>query len=684
MLYDNSELDELFFRLFESVPGDRNPGGPKYEEAMASMVVNGQKSMVLDFSDIYDLDETLADQLIDDPDSVLQQFSSSASLKLRTRHGVYAEQVGEINIRVRGLPDASSLRDIGQPEQIGRFLMINGFVTQIGKPKPLLIRGYWNCDQCMAEILLDQKDQFQKPPRECSTCHNRRGFTLNKKESTWVLIQTIMIQERPETLSSGQIPRPFKLILEADLVETVTPGDRITATGTLILLRKSARGGTLRTYDLEFQVNHLDIMSRNMELIELTKADIKQIRKLAEDPLIDEKIIDSIAPGIYGRRIIKQAIAYYLFAGTQKVLPDTTIRDWINLLLVGDPGTGKSQLMEWTHQVVPRSMIASGGKHASGVGLTASTVKIDGEFMLSPGILAMCDLGYAMIDELDKFEEKEREALHRPMEQGDLPISKGGITTVLNARTAIFAAANPTLGRYNPYQTIAQNIDIPTTLLSRFDLIFVVRDIPEREADGKLSRHLSALHRGENPQEPPIDRKTLMKYIIYARRLNPVITEDLDDAIEDFYVNTRAASLKAGESSAVAISPRNQEGLIRMAESRARMFLRDKVESSDIVSAIKLILVSLRQVGIDPETGELDMDVLYSGVPRGLQMQLQNILGVIGEMERHSGTVRDDDLFDEMQGKHGIGRSEAMKFIEVLMRDGAIYCPTPGYYKRTS
>ncbi len=682
-MYDNSELNELFYRLFESVPGEKNPGGPKYEVAMASMVVNGQKSMVLDFSDIYDLDEELAEELMDSPDDILKQFCSSASLKLRSRHGVYAEQVGTINIRVRGLPDYASLRDIGQPEQIGRFIMINGFVTQIGTPKPLLLRGCWTCDKCTEPNFLEQKDQFQKPPRECSGCHNRRGFTLDQKESTWVLTQRIMVQERPEALSSGQLPRPFKLNLEADLVETVHPGDRVTATGTLNLLRKQTRGGTLRTYDLEFKVNNIDVMSRNMELVELTKSDIKKIKKLAEDPLIDEKIIDSIAPGIYGRRDIKQAIAYYLFAGTQKVLPDTIIRDWINLFLVGDPGTGKSQLLEWTHRVAPRSMTASGGKHASGVGLTASTVKVDGEYMLSPGILAMCDLGYAMIDELDKFDEKEREALHRPMEQGDLPISKGGIITVLNARTAILAAANPTLGRYNPYQTIAQNIDIPTTLLSRFDLIFVIRDIPEREADGKLSRHVSAMHRGETPQEPPIDRKTLMKFIIYARRSDPVITEDLDDAIADFYVHTRAASLEAGEATAVAISPRNQEALIRMAESRARMFLRPFVESSDIEAAKKLMMISLNQVGINPETGELDMDVLYSGKPRGLQMQLQAVLGMIGKMERIEGSVRDDNLHEAMSADHGMGRNEVSRLIEVLMRDGTIYCPRPGYYKRT-
>lgn len=681
-MLSNSELCDLFTHFIESIPSD-NPGGPKYEEAMSSMVVNGQKSLVVDFSDIYDFNEELAAELIDSPHSVLEQFRYATVLKLNSRYGDYASQAGTINIRVRGLPGYTSLRDIGQPEQIGKFIMVNGFVTQIGVPKPLLIRGCWTCDKCSAENLRIQNDQFQKPPNECSACNSRRGFTLNQLESKWVLSQVIMVQERPETLTAGQLPRPFKLVLYGDLVESVHPGDRVTATGTLNLIRKTVRGGLSRTYNLEFRVNHIDVMYRNMELIEISKADEKIIKKLAEDPLIDEKIIDSIAPAIYGRRTIKQAIAYYLFGGTQKVLPDTIIRDWLNVLLVGDPGTGKSQLLEAALRVASRAMSASGGKHASGVGLTASMVKVDGEFMLSPGALALCDLGYVMLDELDKIDEKETQALHRPMEQGDLPIAKGGMTTVLNARTAILAAANPTLGRYNTYQTVAENINLPTTLLSRFDLIFIIKDLPDREEDEKLSRHLSSLHRGVNPQKPPIDQKMLMKYIIYARRKNPVLTEDLDDAIAQFYVKTRNASAQSTESP-IAISPRNQESLIRMAESRARMFLRDELDSLDIKAAVELMMVSLNQIGIDPQTGELDIDVIYSGQPRSLQLQMQLVLGVIGEMSRETGIVKDDDLFDELSGTRGISKVEAARIIGVLMRDGTIYSPRPGFYKRTT
>ena len=681
-------MDDVVDRFTRFIEGFRGNGNPmvKYEAKLAAMASIGAKGIVVDFSDLCSFDEELAHSLIDRPRDILVLLSAVALTKLRIREPEYADTLGGVIIRFRGLPTEASLRTIGGPEHIGKLIMVTGFLTHIAKPEPYLIRGVWTCDACGESIPIKQLHvQFEKSPKKCPSCKNRRGFTQDEYNSDYILSQTIVVQERPETLSSGQLPRPFKLVLHEDLVETVHPGDRVTATGILRLLRKNKGAGTLRTRGLELEVNNIDVTSRYMELLNITEAEEEAIRLLSQDPEIYEKIIASIAPSIKGRTLEKTGVGHSIFGGMPKQQVGVKLRCWINVLLIGDYGVGKSQILEFIKRVAPRSMIASGGKHASGVGLTASMVKIDGEYLLHPGALVLCDLGHVLIDEYDKISEENLGSLNRPMEQGDLPIAKGGITATLPARTAIIAAANPTLGRYNPYQTIAQNVSIPPANLSRFDLIFVTRDLPNREEDEAISRHMSALRRGVNLQRAPIEEKMLTKYIMVARRLDPVFPEELDDKMAKFYVNTRSVSLDAVDRGVapIAISPRNQEAVIRLAQARARMHLRDTVSMEDLEGAIELMMASLHQIGIDPQTGELDIDVLYTGKPRGLQMQLQNVLGVIGEMERDSGSVRDDDLFDEMQGKHGIGRSEVMRLIGVLMKDGTIYCPRPGYYKRT-
>jgi replicative DNA helicase Mcm len=281
--------------------------------------------------------------------------------------------------------------------------------------------------------------------------------------------------------------------------------------------------------------------------------------------------------------------------------------------------------------------------------------------------------------------EEDRGAIHPAMEQQEVSIAKGGIVATLNARTAILAAGNPTLGRYNPYQTIAQNISLPVTLLSRFDLIFVLRDLPESEKDTRMAEHILRLHMSAGtPALAPIETEMLRKYISYAKSINPVITEEVVENFRDFYVKMRLTSQEGGEASAISITARQLESLVRMAEARARVHLRKEVTVEDAEAVIALMQESLGQVGIDVETGEIDIDILYTGKPRSLQVQLQKVLGVISELERISGVVRDDDLFETLVTDHGIGRSEAARLIGVLMRDGTIYSPRPGYFKRTS
>jgi replicative DNA helicase Mcm len=677
------QSEEAFTRFIEGFRDEKDE--VKYEQALSEMAVKGQKSLSIDFKDLYAFDPDLARTTLEAPGDHLPQFSIATFQKLRIRDPAYADTIRGVNVRFRALPAETALRRIGA-EHIGRLVMVTGIIVRATNVQPFILKAAFTCGQCGETILLDQTDQFLKTPRECPSCSSRRGFELNPKESVFIDSQRIAIQERPEELPAGQLPRQINVEFKDDVVDVARPGDRVSITGVLNLIRKQSRGGTLRVFDFTLEANNVDVSGREMELLEITEEDEEAIREIAADPWVHRRLMQSIAPSIFGLDAIKESILYLLFNGVSKELPDVRIRGDINVLLVGDPGTGKSQLLMYASKVAPRGLLTT-GRGSTAAGLTAAVVREGGtgSFVLEAGALVLGDKGIVCIDEMDKMRDEDRGAIHPAMEQQVVSIAKGGIVATLNARTSILAAANPTLGRYNPYQTIAQNISLPVTLLSRFDLIFILRDVPEAERDSKMAEHILRLHvAAGSPATAPLDTELLRKYISYARRTDPVLTEEVVQAFQDFYVKMRTASLEGGEASAVSITARQLESLVRLAEARARVHLREEVTVEDAEAAIALMQRSLEQVGIDVETGEIDIDILYTGKPRSLQMQLQAVLGVIGERERIEGMVSDDDIYEALSSDHGIGRTEAARLIGVLMRDGTIYSPRPGYYKRTA
>jgi len=677
------QSEEAFTRFIEGFRDERDE--VKYEQALSEMAVKGLKSILINFKDVYAFDTDLARAILSSPEDHLPQFDIAAFSKLRMRDPAYADQIQRVHVRFRGLPADTPLRRIGA-EHIGRFVMVNGIIVRATAVLPLLIRSAFRCTSCGETILLEQTDQFLRMPSECPSCNRRRGFELIPKESVFIDSQRITIQERPEELPPGQLPRQVNIELRDDIVDVARPGDRVSLTGYLGLLRRQGRGGTLRVFDFVIEANSVQVSGREMELLEITSEDEEEIVELSEDPWVHRRILQSIAPSIYGLDHIKEAIMYLLFSGVTKELPDVRIRGDINVLLVGDPGTGKSQLLQYAGRVSPRGLYTT-GRGSTAAGLTAAVVREGGtgNFILEAGALVLGDKGICCIDEMDKMRDEDRVAIHPAMEQQVVSIAKGGIVATLNARTSILAAANPTLGRYNPYQTIAQNMNLPVTILSRFDLIFVLRDLPESEKDTRMAEHILRLHMSAGtPITAPIGADLLRKYISYSKRINPVITEEVVESFRDFYVKMRTASIEGGEASAISITARQLESLVRMAEARARVHLREEVTVEDAEAVIALMQRSLEQVGIDVTTGDLDIDILYTGKPRSLQVQLQKVLGVISDMERITGVVKDDDLFEALMEDHGVGRAEAARLIGVLMRDGTIYSPRPGYYKRTS
>jgi len=298
---------------------------------------------------------------------------------------------------------------------------------------------------------------------------------------------------------------------------------------------------------------------------------------------------------------------------------------------------------------------------------------------LEAGAMVLADRGVVAIDEFEKMRPEDRVAIHTAMEQQVVPVAKGGIVATLNARTAVLAAANPQFGRYVEQRTVMENINLPPTILSRFDLIFVLRDVPNKEADAKISRHVLSLHRTRGAAvQPPTEQDLLRKYVAYARNITPTLTPEAEDRLHEFYLKMREASSEGS----MAITLRQLESLIRIAEARARAALRAEVTAEDAEAAILIMQRSLQDVGIDTSTMKVDVDLILTGKPKSLRDGLQTLLQIIYELQRETGMAELKAVLSESE-RRGIPASECERLIALLKRDGTIYEPGEGYLKKT-
>ena len=1041
--------EERFQDLLRSFAID---GDYKYRKRLGHVALSGSRSLVVDFDDLIAFDPELARFILDKPDEYMEYLDRSAWAQLKIEDPEYAEIIKKLRVRFRKLPEKHSLRVIGS-ENIGRMLCIDGIIVRSTSVKPLLIKAAFQCRKCNALTYIEQAGVLMRGPGVCPHCRSR-VFEFLEKQSTFMNSQEIRIQERPEDLPPGQLPRAMDIKLSEDLVDIARPGDRVSITGVARAQQEYiGRKARLRTFDLLLDANYVDIVGKEVEVVEITPEDERQIRELAKDPFIHRKLIASLAPSIYGYGDIKEAVLYLLFGGVPKRLPDgVMIRSEVNVLLVGDPGcivaderivlgdgtiakigqigknhlerlnvqvltgqegarravatrfhsyrnqpiieiitesgksikgtrnhpllavdkqngdelrtwrrldqfkigdkvavvtgfpctikdyvetqfkpqtrrlgprfrgklptkmtpdlgalvgymlgdgwvqryrtgflvaqpeidilprllstserlfgirprlqkrklrdgrtvqiymatigsedvasnlgflrekrvpdlilrsgnqvvaeflkwlyeadgsvfekgrgsraislkardiellrdvqilllrfgihsrilgnnllirrgydilkfsqkigfaskkkrkrllkltlaarhfrrvhnqrserivriiehnptnvydievpeghrfiangiishnTAKSQLLQYVARIAPRGLYTS-GRGTTAAGLTAAVVREkSGGMVLEAGALVLADKGIACIDEIDKMRPEDRVAIHESLEQHTVSVAKGGIVATLNARAAVLAAANPSLGRYDPYRNITDNINLPVTLLTRFDLLFIMKDIPEPDSDGRMSDHILTLHRMKTtPEEPPLLPELLRKYIAYAKRVDPVLTEDSVSAIRQYYLKMR--SLSGSAESPVAITPRQLEALVRLAEARARSFLRDRVEAEDAQAIIRLMTLSLQDVGIDTTTGKIDIDVIMTGKPKSLRDKMQEVLGTFAELEKQLGIVEDSTLYQALTRKPDITEDDARRLVDQLVKEGILYSPKPGHLKRTA
>jgi len=678
-IFDPIERFENFIKSYRTEDGTY-----KYRIMLQKLSLTGSKSLVIDFDDLLRFDPELAKKTLENPEEFIESASRAIKNVMLIEDPDYAKKIERFYPRFKNLPEKISLRQI-RSHHIGQLVAIDGIITRASEVKPQLIEAVFECQRCHEKIVVLQEEGKYTPPIQCTnpTCRRKGPFKLIVEESKFIDWQKIRVQERPEDLPPGQLPRFIDAYLKDDLVDIARPGDRVTVIGILKTAPEfGQRGRKTATFRVFIETNYVELTEKEAERLEITPEEEQKILELAKDQWIHKKIIRSIAPSIYGYDDVKEAIALLLFGGVPKTLPDgMRIRGEPNILLVGDPGTAKSQLLRYVARIAPRGIYTS-GKGSTAAGLTAAVIRDPetGGMSLEAGALVLSDRGVACIDEFDKMNPQDRVAIHEAMEQQTISIAKAGIVATLNARTAILAAANPKLGRYDPYRPPVDNINLPPTILSRFDLIFILTDRPRVEVDKQVAEHILALHQMRTV-EPPIPPDLLRKYIAYARKnVHPVLTPEAAKRIEQFYLELR--SIGEAPTSPVPITARQLEALIRLAEAHARMALRDKVTAEDAEEAIRLMKLSLQQVGIDSETGQLDIDLIMTGHSKSQRDKMEKILDLIDELGEDVDKAVPVSKLIERANVEGIDEEFVKRAIERMKKEGIIFEPRPGFVKK--
>jgi replicative DNA helicase Mcm len=664
-------------------------GSFRYVEEIDQMMAKQAKYIVVDYNDIVS-QKDIEVKFNVEPDEILYAFARAVKNILEERFPDYAKKISDdIRVRIANYPMQRSLRQINA-EVIGKLTSVSGMVVRASEVKPLAKNVVYKCPEGhLTEVPLERGLNIYTPSKCSHEKCAHRDMRIDSEQSKFIDFQIVRLQELPEDLPPGQLPHYIDVTIRQDLVDNARPGDRIILTGMVRIEQEQITGTRIHSglHRLRIEGNNIEFLggrgsknSRRSEREEISPEEEKLIKSLARSPDVYERLVNSFAPHIQGHSLIKESILLLMVGSSQRVLQDgTKIRGDINIFLVGDPGTAKSEMLKFCARIAPRGLYTS-GRGSTAAGLTAAVVRDKtGIMMLEAGAVVLGDQGLVAIDEFDKMKPEDRSALHEVMEQQSASIAKGGIVATLNARTSILAAANPMYGKYDPFKNITENVALPIPLLTRFDLIFVVRDIPSKERDRIIAQHIINLHKRSSPDNRSIvDIDIFTKYLAYCKRNDPVLTQDAEEKILEYYMKMR--NVESEEM--ITVTPRQLGGLIRLATARARLLMKDQVDGEDAERAIYLIQSMLEDAGVDVNTGKVDLGVLQ-GRPHSEVSKLQLFMDVLKSLEGDHKTPVEEKLFVKELAKTGkFTEEEARNFIRRMLREASIYESKPGHYNR--
>jgi replicative DNA helicase Mcm len=674
---------EKFLKAFK----DRD-SNYKYFDRINNMMASGAQSLIVDYIDLDSYNPLLAKEITHKPDEYLEAFNEAVLSVLREIHPDYEQEIHEkIRVRIGNYTVQKGLREINA-DLINKLVSVSGMVVRSSEVKPLAKKVAYKCTNCNTVTEAQLKGLVMKKPLKCPAC-SEKELEMDPESSLFIDFQMVRLQELPEDLPAGQLPHYIEVTVMSDLVDQCRPGDRIILTG-IIRIEQEQLAPQAKTslFRLRMEGNNIEYLggragskdTRYVERIMISTEDERQIRIIASKPDAYEKLIASFAPHIYGHEPIKEAILLLIVGSVTKRLEDgSTRRGDINVLLVGDPGTAKSEMLKFTAKIAPRGLYTS-GRGSTAAGLTAAVIRDkSGIMMLEAGAVVLGDQGIVCIDEFDKIKPEDRSALHEVMEQQTCSVAKGGIVATLNARTSILSAANPIYGKYDPYKNITENVNLPVPLLTRFDLIFIVRDSPDKEKDNLVASHILEIHRDtEKAARPAIDIDLFSKYLSYAKQMEPALTPEAIDIVRSYYMDMR----RIESEGMITVTPRQLEGLIRLASARARLLLKDMVDAEDARRAIYLVDQMMRTAGVDVNTGKTDLGVLY-GKPQSVVSKEKTFMELFrGLTGAENNDVEDKALVDELVKTGKFSDEEARKYIQKFNREGQIFERRPGFWAK--
>eukprot|EP00041_Stephanoeca_diplocostata_P025419 m.664642 g.664642 ORF g.664642 m.664642 type:complete len:842 (-) comp22746_c0_seq2:152-2677(-) len=636
---------------------------PKYERMIEQLVDTKKMHLNVDCKDLAEYDDDLFRQLLRYPQETIPIFDLVAH-EYTVLQGL---DIPTIQVRTFNLGESTNMRELN-PDDIDQMISIKGMVIRTSAIIPDMKEAFFQCNVCNANVTVEIENGFIAEPQTCASCSTQKSYRLMHNRCKFADKQMVKLQETPEQIPDGATPQTVLAFCYDDIVDSVQPGDRVEVTGIYRAtpLRLIARQRTVKSiYKTHIDVIHFSKVSGSRvrrdgdddveEDPALRAASERDIKELSEQPDIYNRLTQALAPNIFEFDDVKKGVLLQLFGGAHKDFTESgrgRFRGEVNVLLCGDPGTSKSQMLQYAVKLASRGLYTS-GKGSSSVGLTAYVTK-DPEtkqLVLESGALVLCDGGICCIDEFDKMSDNTRSVLHEAMEQQTVSIAKAGIICSLNARTSILAAANPIDSRWNPKRSIVENVQLPPTLLSRFDLIYLILDNPDKSADRRLATHLVHLFYkdgGDKEQTTDvINREMLAKYISFAREnIQPKLTEDASRDLVTAYVDMRKLG---GNKNVITATPRQLESLIRLAEAHARVRLSEHVERIDVAEAVRLVKSAIHQAATDPRTGQIDMDLLTTGTSMASRVRIGDLSRAVAEALRGAGNVTLDNLLAKVQ-----------------------------------